>query len=56
MSYAESVLGEFDEEMANARKVLERVPEEKLEWRAHPKSRTLGWIANHLAEIRDGFS
>ena len=51
MSYAETILPEFDQEMANTRKVLERVPEHKLDWRAHPKSNTIGWNANHLAEI-----
>jgi uncharacterized damage-inducible protein DinB len=51
MSYAETILPEFDREMANTRKVLERVPEDKLDWQAHPKSHTIGWNANHLAEI-----
>ena len=51
MNYAESILPEFDREMANTRKVLERVPEDKLDWQAHPKSHTIGWNANHLAEI-----
>ena len=51
MSYTATILPEFDEEMANTRKVLERVPEDKLDWRAHPKSNTIGWNANHLAEI-----
>jgi hypothetical protein len=51
MSYAESILPGFDREMANTRKVLERVPEDKLGWQAHPKSHTIGWNANHLAEI-----
>lgn len=51
MSYSESILPEFDEEMANTRKVLERVPEDRLEWRAHPKSHTINWNASHLAEI-----
>ncbi len=51
MSYSETILPEFDQEMANTRKVLERVPEDKLDWRAHPKSNTIGWNANHLAEI-----
>ena len=51
MNYADTVLPEFDREMANARKVLERVPENKLDWQAHPKSHTIGWNANHLAEI-----
>ena len=51
MNYAETILPEFDGEMANTRKVLERVPENKLDWQAHPKSNTIGWNANHLAEI-----
>jgi uncharacterized damage-inducible protein DinB len=50
MSYADSILPEFDEEMANTRKVLERVPDDKLDWKPHPKSNTIGWNANHLAE------
>ncbi len=51
MSYAEMILPEFDQEMAKTRTVLERVPENKLDWKAHPKSNTMGWVANHLAEI-----
>jgi uncharacterized damage-inducible protein DinB len=51
MSYAETMLPEFDKEMASTRKVLERVPEDKLAWRAHPRSNTIGWNAIHLAEI-----
>jgi uncharacterized damage-inducible protein DinB len=51
MNYAETILPEFDREVASTRKVLERVPEEKLDWQAHPKSHTIGWNANHLAEI-----
>ena len=51
MNYAETILPEFDREMANTRKVLERVPEDKLDWQAHSKSHTIGWNANHLAEI-----
>lgn len=51
MSYAETILPEFDHEMAGTRKVLERVPEDRLDWQAHPKSHTIGWNANHLAEM-----
>jgi len=51
MSYAEMILPEFDEEMANTRKVLERVPDDKFDWKAHPKLNTIGWNANHVAEI-----
>lgn len=51
MTNGESLLPEFDQEMASTRKVLERVPDDKLGWRAHPESNTLGWNANHLPEI-----
>jgi uncharacterized damage-inducible protein DinB len=45
------ILPEFDQEMASTRKVLERIPDDKLDWRAHPKSNTIGWNANHLADL-----
>src|SRR5262249_39373852 len=51
MSYADTILPELDREMASTRKVLERVPEDKLDWRPHPKSNTIGWNAIHLAEL-----
>jgi uncharacterized damage-inducible protein DinB len=51
MSIAQSILPEFDQEMAGTRKVLERVPDDKLGWKAHPKSNTIGWVAAHLSEI-----
>lgn len=51
MSYAATLLPEFDHEMANTRKVLERIPNDKLDWRAHSKSNTIGWNANHLADL-----
>ena len=51
MNYAATILPDFDREMASTRKVLERVPEDKLDWQIHPKSHTIGWNANHLAEI-----
>jgi uncharacterized damage-inducible protein DinB len=51
MTYAETVLPEFDQEMANTRKVLERIPDDKLDWQAHPKSHTIGWNANHVADL-----
>jgi uncharacterized damage-inducible protein DinB len=51
MTYAEMILPEFDQEMANTRKVLERIPDEKWDWKAHPKSHTIGWNANHVADL-----
>jgi uncharacterized damage-inducible protein DinB len=51
MSYAETLLPEFDQEMANTRKVLERIPDDKLGWKPHPRSNTIGWNANHVADL-----
>ncbi len=51
MRLAEALISEFDTEMANTRKTLERVPEKKLDWKPHEKSRTMGGLATHLASI-----
>jgi uncharacterized damage-inducible protein DinB len=49
MALNEALLLEFDQEMANTRKILERVPDDKLDWRPHEKSMTVGKLASHLA-------
>jgi uncharacterized damage-inducible protein DinB len=51
MRIGQSMIPEFDMEMANTRKVLERVPDEKLDWKIHEKWNTIGWVTNHLADI-----
>jgi hypothetical protein len=51
MTYAQLTLPEFDHEMATTRKLLERVPEHLLDWKANEKSNTIGWNACHIAEI-----
>jgi uncharacterized damage-inducible protein DinB len=51
MSFADSLLPEFDQEMASTRKVLERVPDDRFDWQPHPRSHTMGWNANHLADL-----
>jgi len=51
MSISQSLLPEFDQEMANTRKALDRIPEDKLDWKAHPKSNTIGWVSKHLADL-----
>jgi len=51
MSIAQSLLPEFDHEMANTRKTLERIPEDKLDYKPDPKSMTLGKLASHIAEM-----
>jgi uncharacterized damage-inducible protein DinB len=61
MSIAESLLPEFDQEMATTRRLLERVPSDKTSWKPHEKSFALGhlaqlvswmpgWITNALTE------
>jgi uncharacterized damage-inducible protein DinB len=51
MAISQALLGEFDHEMANTRKVLERIPEDKLAWKPHVKSMALGRLAGHIAEM-----
>jgi uncharacterized damage-inducible protein DinB len=48
---AQSLLPEFDQEMPNTRKTLERVPDGKFDWKPHEKSGTLGWMAAHLSTL-----
>lgn len=49
----EPVIAEFREEVAITRRILERVPVDKLTWKPHPKSMTLGQLAGHIAAIPD---
>jgi uncharacterized damage-inducible protein DinB len=51
MSISDSLLPEFDQEMANTRKTLERIPDNKLGWTPHEKSFTMGKLATHLATL-----
>ena len=48
---SQSLLSEYDMEMANTRKTLQRVPDDKLGWKPHEKSMTMGQLATHLAEL-----
>jgi uncharacterized damage-inducible protein DinB len=51
MTISEALLPEFDQEMANTRKILDRVPEDKFTWKPHEKSMTLGRLSSHVAEM-----
>ena len=51
MRLSDTLLPEWDHEMANTRKTLERVPDEKLDWKPHEKSSAMGALATHLANI-----
>ena len=51
MALNQALLPEFDHEMQTTRRTLERVPEDKLTWKPHEKSMTMGELATHLATI-----
>lgn len=51
MSIAQTLLPEFDHEMATTRTLLACVPDAQAAWRPHAKSRTLGELAVHVAGI-----
>jgi uncharacterized damage-inducible protein DinB len=51
MPIGQSLLPEFDHEMANTRKMLERVPDARFEYKPHVKSPSMGWLAGHLANL-----
>src|SRR6266852_804288 len=52
----EPMLNEFRDEVVITRRVLERVPADKLSWRPHPKSMSLGQLALHVASIPGNLS
>ncbi len=45
------LLAELDQEAATTRRVLQRVPDDKLGWKPHAKSMSLGQLALHVASI-----
>jgi uncharacterized damage-inducible protein DinB len=51
MSLSESLLAELEQETQITRRVLERIKDEHLNFKPHPKSRTLGELALHIATV-----
>ena len=51
MAIVDALLPEFDHEMTTTRKLLERLPEGRFEWKPHAKSMALGGLATHLAYL-----
>ena len=45
------MLADYDHEMGTTRRLLERLPEDKLAWKPHEKSMSLGELATHLSNI-----
>jgi len=53
---AQALIAELHEEAVTTRRVLERVPDDRLTWRPHDKSMTLGQLALHIASIPGAIS
>ncbi len=51
MAIREGLLAEFDHEMGATRRLLACVPESKLGWTPHPRSRTIGALGAHITAI-----
>ncbi len=51
MAIRDALLAEYDHEMGTTRRLLDRVPEDKLTWKPHPKSMSLAGLAPHLANL-----
>ena len=47
----EAMLRGFDQEMANARRVLERMPADRFDWQPHAKSMSISRLTSHIADI-----
>jgi uncharacterized damage-inducible protein DinB len=56
MPIAQELLAEFETQAPLTRKFLERLPEDKLTWKPHPKSMTAGQLAYHLAFVPGGIA
>ena len=54
MKLSHRLLAEFTTEVAATRRVFDRVPEDKLSWRPHPRSMSVGQLALHIAQVPGG--
>lgn len=52
----ESLIAEVRREAESTRRVLVRVPDDRLSWAPHPKSMTLGLLALHVARLPDAIA
>lgn len=51
LTLSDSILPEFDQEMGNTRKLIERCPDDKFGWGPHEKSYKLGELVSHLVNL-----
>jgi uncharacterized damage-inducible protein DinB len=53
---AQALIAELEAESPATRRVLERIPGDRLDWRPHPKSMSLGQLAQHVAALPGAMS
>ena len=51
MAIKDALLADYDHEMGTTRRLLERLPDDKLAWKPHDKSMSLGGLATHVSQI-----
>jgi len=56
MDNVQSMLQEFNQEAATTKRVLDRVPADKLGWQPHQRSMSLGQLALHIAKVPAGIA
>ena len=56
MKVADTMLIELDQEAKTTKRVLDRIPDDKLSWRPHPKAFSLGQLGLHIASLPGGIS
>jgi uncharacterized damage-inducible protein DinB len=56
MAIIDAMLAELEQESQATRRLLERVPEDRLSWKPHPRSSSLGQLALHVASLPGGIS
>ena len=51
MAIRDALLADYDHEMGTTRRLLERLPDDRLAWKPHERSMSLGALATHLSRI-----
>ena len=54
MRLVDPILMEIDQEAETTKRLLDIIPDDKLSWRPHPKARSLGELAMHIATLQGG--
>lgn len=54
MRLVDPILMEIDQEAETTKRLFDVIPEDKLSWRPHPKARSLGELAMHIATLQGG--